>query len=163
MMCKSSSYIIFILITRFCKLLEFRNDQIIASGSLAEWSHIIMYFFTSVNAQYNVAHFFVTELHYFIIEKYTVGSQCETEFFVVGFFLGTSICHQILYHLPVHKRLSAKKVYFQVLSGTGIGNKEIQSFLSYFIRHQCSSSMIFPFFGKTIPTCQITVMCNMKT
>ena len=48
--CESTSHIILVLIAALCKFLELRHDQVIASRSLAEWSHMIMDFFSSVNA-----------------------------------------------------------------------------------------------------------------
>ena len=74
----------------------------------------------------------------------------------------SSIFHKILYNLPVHKRLATKEIHFQILSGTGIGDQEIQCLLSNFKGHQRTSSMILSFFRKTVSACQITVMGNMK-
>ena len=78
------------------------------------------------------------------------------------FLLFSSVFHKILYNLPVHKRLAAKEIHFQILSGAGISDQEIQRFFSYLKRHQRTSSVILSFFCKTISTCQITVMSNMK-
>ena len=69
---KSTSYIILVLISGFCKLLELRHDQVIASCTFSEWTHVIMYFLTSVHTEYNVAHLFIAEFHYFIIQKNSV-------------------------------------------------------------------------------------------
>ena len=78
------------------------------------------------------------------------------------FLLFSSVFHKILYNLPVHKRLAAKEIHFQILSGAGISDQEIQRFFSYLKRHQRTSSVILSFFCKTISACQITVMSNMK-
>ena len=161
-MCKCTTHIILVLISGFRKFLEFRNDQIITSSSFAERSHIIMNFFTSVHTENNISHFFITELHNFIIEKNTVRCQCKTEFFIMEFLLLSSVCHQVFDNLPVHQRLSSEEIHFQVLSGSGIGDQEIKSFLTHFKRHQCSSSMIFSLFGKTVSTGQITIMGNVQ-
>ena len=65
---KCTADIILVLITALCKLLEFRHDQIIASFSVAEWSHMIVDFFSSINTEYNIPHLFVCKFHYFIIQ-----------------------------------------------------------------------------------------------
>lgn len=78
-------------------------------------------------------------------------------------FLLTSVCHQVFDNLPVHQRLSSKEVYFQISSVSRVCDQEIQRFLSNFIGHQRSSSMIFSFFCKTIFAGKITVMCDVHT
>ena len=45
---KGTSHIIFLLVSAVGELLEFRNDQIIASLSVAERTHHIVNFFSSV-------------------------------------------------------------------------------------------------------------------
>lgn len=45
---KCSSYVIFFLIPAFCQLLKLRNNKIIASGSIAEWTHLIIDLFSSI-------------------------------------------------------------------------------------------------------------------
>ena len=77
-------------------------------------------------------------------------------------FLLSSVSYQVFDNLPVHQRLSSEEIHFQVLSGSGIGDQEIKSFLSYFKGHQCSSSVILSFFGKTVSTGQITIMGNVQ-
>ena len=162
MMGKSTSHIILVLVSGFCKFLEFRHDQVIASGTFSEWTHIVMNFLTSVHTQYYVRHLFITEFHNFIIQKYSVCGQCETEFLIMKLFLLSAVFYQVFYNLPVHQRLAAKEIHFQVSSGTGIGDQEIKSFLSDFIGHQGSSAMIFSLFGKTIAAGQIAVMRNVQ-
>ena len=45
---KGSADIIIHLVSALCELLEFWNNDIIASGSLAEWTHLIVDFFSAV-------------------------------------------------------------------------------------------------------------------
>ena len=163
MVSKSSSYIIVVLISGFRKFLEFRHDQIIASGALAERSHIVVYLFTAVYTENNIGHFAIAEFHYLIIKKNAVGCKCKAEFLIMKLFLLSSIFHQIFYHLPVHQRLAAKKIHLQVSSGAGIGNQKIQGLFSNLKGHQGSSSMIFSLLRKTVAAGKITVMGNMQT
>ena len=74
----------------------------------------------------------------------------------------SAVFDQIFYNFPVHQRLAAKEVYFQISSGPGIGDQEIQRFLADFVGHQGSSAVIFAFFGKTIAAGQIAVMRNVQ-
>ena len=46
---EGSAHIILVLIAALCKLLEFRHDQIVASGTFAERTHVIVNFFSSVD------------------------------------------------------------------------------------------------------------------
>ncbi len=75
MMSEASSYIILVLIAGLCKFLELRKDQIVASGSFAEWAHKIMYFLTAINTEAHISHFLITEFHYFIIQQNAVGGK----------------------------------------------------------------------------------------
>ena len=47
--CEGTTHEIIAVSALLCKFLELRHDQVIASRSLAEWSHMIMDFFSSVN------------------------------------------------------------------------------------------------------------------
>ena len=77
-------------------------------------------------------------------------------------FLFSSVCHQILYHLPVHQRLPAEEIYFQITAVTRILDQKIQRLPAHFIGHQRTSPVIFPLFRKTVFTGQVAVMCDMK-
>ena len=83
--------------------------------------------------------------------------------FIVNLLLLSSICHKIFDNLPVHQRLPAEEVYFQVSSASGICDQEIQRLFPYFIGHHRTSSMIFALLGKTVFARQIAVMGNMET
>ena len=74
----------------------------------------------------------------------------------------SSVCHQVFYNLPVHKRLPAKEINFQIPSCSGIGNQEIQGFLTNFISHKRSSSVILSFFCKTVFAGKVAVVCDMQ-
>ena len=122
-----------------------------------------MYFFSSVDTEHHIAHFFVDKFLYLIIQKHTVGGQSETEVLVVKLLLLTSISNQIFYYLPVHQRLTTEEIHFQISSVAGIGNQKIQRFLPYFVAHKGTAAMIFAFFCKAVATGQVTVMGNVQT
>ena len=46
---EGSAHIVFVLMTEFSEFLEFRHDQIVASGTFAERTHVIVNFFSSVD------------------------------------------------------------------------------------------------------------------
>ena len=162
MMSKGSSYIILVLISGFCKLLELRHNKIIAAGTFAERAHEIMNLLAAVNTEDHISHLFVAEFHYLIIEQDAVGGKGKTEFFIMDFLLLAAICYQVFYNLPVHKRLAAEKVNLQIVPGARIGDKEIQCLLAHLKRHKGTSSVIFPFFCKAVAAGKITVMCNVQ-
>ena len=74
-----------------------------------------------------------------------------------------AICDKLLDYLPVHQRLSAKEIYFQINSASGIFHEKIKRFLSDFKAHKSTPSVILPFFCKAVFACQITVMGNVQT
>ena len=65
--CKCTTNVIFFLISAFCKFLELRNDQIITSFSISKRTHLIIDFFTSIQAQHYIVHFFIYKFLNFII------------------------------------------------------------------------------------------------
>ena len=76
--------------------------------------------------------------------------------------LRTAVLHQLLYHIPVHKRLAAKEVYLQVHTVSGIGDQEIQSFFTNLKAHERSSAMVLSLFCEAVTACQIAVMGNVQ-
>ena len=81
---------------------------------------------------------------------------------VVDLFLLSSISHQVFHHLPVHQRFSAEEIHFQIMPVPGIGDQEIQRFLSHFKTHKGAPAMVLPFFREAVFAGQIAVMGNMK-
>ena len=64
---KCPPYIIFLLVTAFCKLPELRNDQVITSLSAAKRPHSIVDFLPSVQAQHHIIHLPVDEFLHLVI------------------------------------------------------------------------------------------------
>ena len=118
--------------------------------------------FPAVQAEDDVVHLLVAELRHLIVQQDAVGGQGEAEILVVDGLLGAGVGHQVFHHLPVHQRLTAKEIHFQIAAASGIGNQKIQCLLTYFKGHQSSSSMIFALFCKTIFACKVTIMGNVK-
>ena len=72
----------------------------------------------------------------------------------------SSVCNQVFYYLPVHQRLPAKEIHFQISSASGICDQEIQCFC----RLRSSSgatAMILTFFCKAVTTGEVTVVRAM--
>ena len=113
---KGSPYLIPLLITAVSKFPELGHHQIVASLSVPEGTHPVMNLFSSIQAQYHISHLFVAEFHDLIIEQHTIGGQRKTEIFIVNLLLLSSVFYQILYHLPVHQRLTAKEIHLQILT-----------------------------------------------
>src|SRR5699024_1512383 len=78
-------------------------------------------------------------------------------------FLFSSIFYQTFYHVPIHERLTAEEIYFQIYPVSGIGDKKIQSLFSHLIGHQSSSAVVLSLLCKAVPAGKITVMGNVKT
>ena len=157
-----AAHIISHLLTALRHLLKLGHNQIIAALPAPERTHPVVHFLASVNAEHDVCHFFVGKLQYLIVQQHTVGCQGEAEFLVVGLLQASAVLHQVLYHLPVHQRLSTKEIHLEVHPVAGIGNQKIKSLLSYLIGHKSSSSVILSFFCKAITTSQIAIVSYMK-
>ena len=81
---------------------------------------------------------------------------------VMKLLLLSSICHKLLHHIPVHKRLSSKEVYLQVSSAAGIGNQKIKCLLSGLIAHKSPPAVILALLCKTISAGKIAVVRNVE-
>ncbi len=75
---------------------------------------------------------------------------------------GSAVSHQVFHHLPVHKRLPAEEIHFQIHPAAGICHEEVQCLLSHFQTHKRPSAVVFALPRKTVFTCQITVVGNVQ-
>ncbi len=144
----------------FCKFLELRNDQIIASRSFAERTHMVMTSFLPSILKTTLS---ISLLQNSMIRrlKHTVGCQCKTEILVVQLFLFSSICNQVFDNLPVHQRLSSEEIHFQISSVPEFAIRKSSAFFPT----QKTSALFFHdirLLRKAISTGQIAVMCNMQ-
>ena len=162
MMGIGTAHVIFQIAALFHHLLELWNDQIVAALTITAATHAVIHFFTAVQAEHHIAHFLITKVHDLFIQQHTIGGQSKTEILVVDLFLFSSVSHQLLHHFPVHQRLAAKKVHFQIVPAAGIRNQKIQRLLTHFIAHDAAITMVLAFLGKTVLTSQITIMSHMK-
>ena len=122
-----------------------------------------MDFFPSVDAEHHIVHLPVHEFLHLVVQQNSVGGQCKTKMLVMKLLLLPSIGDQILHHLPVHKRLPAEEIHFQILPAAGAGNQKIKRLSPHLITHQGAASMVFSFLRKAVPACQIAVVGNVQT
>ena len=98
---------------------------------------------------------FVGKLDHIIIDIHAVGGKGKAEVFAFFFFNAAGIPDQALAHIPVHQRLAAEKVHFQIAAGTGIFNQKIQRAFSGFKAHKCCLAVEFALCGKAILAVQV--------
>ena len=161
--CKCTPYVIFLLVPALSQLLEFRHDQVIASFAVPERTHPVVHFPAPVQAQDHVVHLPVYELLHLIIEEHAVGGKREPEMLVMDLLLLPAIGYQVFHDLPVHQRLAAEEIHFQVPALPGIRDQEIQRFLSHFIGHQRPAPVVFAFFREAVFTRQVAVVGDVET
>ena len=70
--------------------------------------------------------------------------------------------YQIFHDLPVHQRLAAEEIHFQVPALPGIRDQEVQRFLSDLIGHQRPAPMVFAFFREAVFTRQVAVVGDVE-
>ena len=68
------------------KLLELRDDQLIAALAVPERTHVIMNSLPSVQTHDNIVHLAVAEFHDLVVQKNAVCRDRETEVLVMFFF-----------------------------------------------------------------------------
>ena len=159
---KRAAHVIPLLPPAFCKFLKLRHNQVIAAFPVSERPHPVIDLPPPVKAQHNVIHLLVYEFLYLTVKQHSVRRHRKPKMLVMDLFLLSSVSHQILYHLPVHKRLSAEKVYLEVSAVPGICNQKVKRFLSHIISHERPPPMILSLFGKAVFTGKVAVMGNMQ-
>ena len=82
---------------------------------------------------------------------------------VVDLLLLPAVSYQVLHDLPVHQRLAAEEIHFQVPALSGILDQEIQRFLSHLIGHKRPASVVFAFFREAVFTRQVAVVGDVET
>ena len=65
--CEGTTHEIIAVSALLCKFLELRHDQVVASGSVAEWAHLVVDLFSSIQTEHDVCHLAVAEFHNFIV------------------------------------------------------------------------------------------------
>ncbi len=73
-----------------------------------------------------------------------------------------AVSYQLLYHLPVHKRLPTEEIHLQIHPAAGIFHKEVKCLLSHFQTHQSPPAVVFSLPRKTVFTGQIAVVGDMQ-
>ena len=146
----------------FHQLLELGDDLVIASPAGVIHPQPVMDFLPSVQAQDHVIHFPVGKVDDVLVDEHPVGGEGEAEVLAVRLLLGAGVGHQILYHLPIHERLSTKEVHLQVPPGAGVGNEEIQSLLPHLKGHEGTVSMVLPLTGEAIGAVQVAGVGHME-
>jgi hypothetical protein len=157
------SDIVTILPPGSCELLKLGHDQIITAFAVAEGPHAVVHILAPVHTENHIGHLAVAEIHDVIPQQNPVGRERETETLMMRLLQTASVLHKLLYHIPVHQRLSAKEINLQIDSAPGIGYQKIQRLPAGLQAHQGPAAMILALLGKTILTGQIAVMGNVKT
>ena len=111
-----ASHIIALASTFLCKFLELGKYYVITSFAVSGWTHVVMYFFSSIYAEYHVRHLSVGKFHDLIIQKHSVGREGKSELLVILLLKTSSVLNCLLHNIPVHKRLAAKEIHFKVPS-----------------------------------------------
>ena len=65
--CEGTTHEIIAVSALLCKFLELRHDQVVASGPVAEWAHLVVDLFSSIQTEHDIRHLAVAEFHNFII------------------------------------------------------------------------------------------------
>ena len=144
------------------QLLELGHYAVIASFAGIVHPKGIMYLLASVQGQDHIAHLPVGKVYYLVVNEHAVGGEGKAEFLVVGLLLGAGIGNQLLYHLPVHQRLSAEEVHLQIGAAAGVFNEEVQGPLANFKAHQGPFPVILALAGKAVGTVEVAGVGHME-
>ena len=150
LMGKSTAHIVALAPTGLYQFLELRHDLVVAALSAIVHTGGIVDLFSAVQAENNIAHFLIGKLDHIVVDQHTVGGKGKAEILTPLLFHTPGIGHQLLHHVPVHQRLAAKEVHFQIVPGAGIVHQKIQSLLAHFKGHQGSFAVVLALACKAV-------------
>ena len=73
-----TAHIVVLAAAFFHKALEFRYDNIVAAFARIILTEMVVDFSASIQAENDVMHFFIEEIHYFFIEENAVYANIDT-------------------------------------------------------------------------------------
>ena len=162
-MSKCASHVIILAASCLYKLLKLRNYALPASVSGIIHSETVMNLLASVKTQDNIAHFLVSKFYNLVIYKHAVGGQRKSEILALILLYRTCVQDELLYHIPVHERLTTEEIHLKIMPRAGILNKKIESTLTGLKAHNSTFARIPALTCKAVGAVQITGMSNMKT
>jgi len=144
------------------QLLKLGHDGLIAALALPVHAVAVMHLLPAVQAQHNVVHLAVGEVHHLLIQGHPVGGQGEAEGFAVRFLQLAPVGDHALHHIPVEQRLPAEKIHLQVAAAAGVSDQKVQRLLAGFQAHQRGLTLVFALAGKTVGAGQVAHMRHMQ-
>ena len=116
----------------------------------------------AVQAEHHIAHLPVGKVDHIIIDQHTVGSQGETEVFVLFLLDAAGVGHQLLHHVKIHQRFPAEEVHLQVMPGAGMSHQEVQGLFAHFKGHHGTFPVILSLAGKAVGAVQVAGVRHMQ-
>ena len=116
----------------------------------------------AIQAQHHIAALPVGPFDDIIVHQHTVGRQSEAEVLSLFLLHAPGIGHQVLDHLEVHQRFTAKEVHFQIASGAGMLDQKIQGLFAHFIAHDRAFAVVLALTGKAIGAIEIAGVGNVQ-
>lgn len=147
---------------RLCELLKLRHDDVEASHPAHGVTEAVVDLFPAVQTHDDIVHLAVGELDDIVVDKHTVGGEGETEVFAALLFEGACVCGDFFHHIEIHERLTAEKVYLEVVAGAGISDEEIYCSLPHLERHEGSLAVITPLACETVIAVQVAGVGDMQ-
>ena len=78
-------------------------------------------------------------------------------------FYTSRISYKLLYHIPVHQRLSAKEVYLEISAGPRISYQKVKGLFSYLKAHKCAVALIFALACEAVGAIEIAGVSYVQT
>ena len=96
------------------KLTELGHYAVIAAVARIIYTSGVIYLLAAVQGQHHIAHLPIAELYDLVVDEHAVGGEGEAEVLAPFLLYAAGILHKPLYHVPVHQRLTAEEVHFEV-------------------------------------------------
>ena len=159
---KGTAHVVILAASPPHQLLKLGHDLLIAAHAVIVHTAPVVDLLPSVQRKHHIAHFPVGKLDHIVVNEHTVGGKGKPEVLIVNLLLLPGILHQFLAHIPVHQRFTTEEVHLQIVPGTGVGDQEVQRFLTGFQTHQCPLPVILALAGKAVATVEIAGMGHMQ-
>ncbi len=144
------------------KLLKFRDNRVVAAGSVHTDAQSVIDGFSAVEREDAVRHLAIDEIRVFAVQQQPVRRDGEPEFFMVLLFQASGVGDRPLDHVEIHQRFPAEKIQFQIVPPPGTADQKIDRALRYLRRHQHPSAAEIPLRGEAIAAAQVTVVGDVE-
>lgn len=155
--------VVVVVIARCDGTFHVAYDGVVASFAVYHRAHIVVDFFSSVEAEDEADVFVVEEFFDLFGQSETVRREREFEYLACFGFSLVNVFGDGTYRFHVHERFAAEEVEFAMFAMAAVGDDEVDCFFAHFNRHEPAVVTEVARSCKAVLTTEIAVMRYVET